>query len=156
MPGVTLFLLLKAFSSGASSLTGVEAISNAVTNFKDPGPKNAVKTLVTMGGILAFLLVGIVGLAYWYGVMPETETTVLSQLAMNILGHNLWLLFCSGYNSNDFSFSGDTGFTAFPMLAASMAKDKYMPRMFSVRGSLRLFELYHHFRCWGYLAYYHF
>ena len=54
--GVTLFLLLKAFSSGASSLTGVEAISNAVTNFKDPGPKNAVKTLVTMGGILAFLL----------------------------------------------------------------------------------------------------
>ena len=88
VPGVTLFLLLKAFSSGASSLTGVEAISNAVTNFKDPGPKNAVKTLVTMGGILAFLLVGIVGLAYWYGVMPETETTVLSQLAMNILGHN--------------------------------------------------------------------
>ena len=103
VPGVTLFLLLKAFSSGASSLTGVEAISNAVTNFKDPGPKN-VKTLVTMGGILAFLLVGIVGLAYWYGVMPETETTVLSQLAMNILGHNR-LLFCSGYNSNDFSFS---------------------------------------------------
>ena len=40
VPGVTLFLLLKAFSSGASSLTGVEAISNAVTNFKDPGPKN--------------------------------------------------------------------------------------------------------------------
>ena len=132
VPGVTLFLLLKAFSSGASSLTGVEAISNAVTNFKDPGPKNLVKTLVTMGGILAFLLVGIVGLAYWYGVMPETETTVLSQLAMNILGHNLWLLFCSGYNSNDFSFS-EYRFS-FPMLAASMAKDKYMPRMFSVRG----------------------
>ena len=63
-----------------------------------------------MGGILAFLLVGIVGLAYWYGVMPETETTVLSQLAMNILGHNLWLLFCSGYNSNDFSFSGEYRF----------------------------------------------
>ena len=133
VPGVTLFLLLKAFSSGASSLTGVEAISNAVTNFKDPGPKNAVKTLVTMGGILAFLLVGIVGLAYWYGVMPETETTVLSQLAMNILGHN-GLLFCSGYNSNDFSFSSEYRFYRFPMLAASMAKDKYMPRMFSVRG----------------------
>lgn len=46
-----------------------------------------------MGGILAFLLVGIVGLAYWYGVMPETETTVLSQLAMNILGHNLGYYF---------------------------------------------------------------
>ena len=82
-----------------------------------------VKTLVTMGGILAFLLVGIVGLAYWYGVMPETETTVLSQLAMNILGHNVWLLFCS-----------IQVLQRFPMLAASMAKDKYMPRMFSVRG----------------------
>ena len=46
-----------------------------------------------MGGILAFLLVGIVGLAYWYGVMPETETTVLSQLAMNILGHNVGYYF---------------------------------------------------------------
>ena len=45
-----------------------------------------------MGGILAFLLVGIVGLAYWYGVMPETETTVLSQLAMNILGHNVVII----------------------------------------------------------------
>ena len=64
VPGVTLFLLLKAFSSGASSLTGVEAISNAVTNFKNPAPKNAVKTLVTMGTILAVLLVGIVVLSY--------------------------------------------------------------------------------------------
>lgn len=134
VPGVTLFLLLKAFSSGASSLTGVEAISNAVTNFKDPGPKNAVKTLVTMGGILAFLLVGIVGLAYWYGVMPETETTVLSQLAMNILGHNAGYYFVQATTVMILVLAANTGFTAFPMLAASMAKDKYMPRMFSVRG----------------------
>lgn len=134
VPGVTLFLLLKAFSSGASSLTGVEAISNAVTNLKDPGPKNAVKTLVTMGGILAFLLVGIVGLAYWYGVMPETETTVLSQLAMNILGHNAGYYFVQATTVMILVLAANTGFTAFPMLAASMAKDKYMPRMFSVRG----------------------
>ena len=53
VPGVSLFLLLKAFSSGASSLTGVEAISNAVTNFKEPGPNNAVKTLIAMGSIWA-------------------------------------------------------------------------------------------------------
>lgn len=86
VPGVTLFLLLKAFSSGASSLTGVEAISNAVTNFKNPAPKNAVKTLVTMGTILAVLLVGIVVLSYIYGIMPQTETTVLSQLASQIFG----------------------------------------------------------------------
>lgn len=134
VPGVTLFLLLKAFSSGASSLTGVEAISNAVTNFKDPGSKNAVKTLITMGMILAFLLVGIVGLAYWYGIMPQTETTVLSQLAMNILGHNVGYYFVQVTTVMILVLAANTGFTAFPMLAASMSKDKYMPRMFNVRG----------------------
>jgi hypothetical protein len=70
---VLLFLLKIAY--------GVEChLLHAVTNFKDPAPKNAVKTLVTMGSILAFLLVGIVGLAYVYGIMPQTETTVLSHV----------------------------------------------------------------------------
>lgn len=86
VPGVTLFLLLKAFSSGASSLTGVEAISNAVTNFREPSANNA-----------AFYFV-------------QATTVMILVLAAN------------------------TGFTAFPMLAASMSKDKYMPRMFTVRG----------------------
>ncbi|MCP6652251.1 hypothetical protein NL518_29575, partial [Klebsiella pneumoniae] len=78
VPGVTLFLLLRAFSSGASSLTGIEAISNAVMDFNDPAPKNAVKTLIAMGTILALMLVGIVGLSYWYGIVPKLQTTVLS------------------------------------------------------------------------------
>lgn len=134
VPGVTLFLLLKAFSSGASSLTGVEAISNAVTNFKDPAPKNAVKTLVTMGTILAVLLVGIVGLSYVYGVMPQTETTVLSQLASKIFGNNVAFYFVQATTVMILVLAANTGFTAFPMLAASMSKDKYMPRMFIVRG----------------------
>ncbi len=134
VPGVTLFLLLKAFSSGASSLTGVEAISNAVTNFKDPAPKNAVKTLIAMGSILAVLLVGIVGLSYVYGIMPQTETTVLSQLASKIFGNNVAFYFVQATTVMILVLAANTGFTAFPMLAASMSKDKYMPRMFIVRG----------------------
>lgn len=134
VPGVTLFLLLKAFSSGASSLTGVEAISNAVTNFKNPAPKNAVKTLVTMGTILAVLLVGIVVLSYIYGIMPQTETTVLSQLASQIFGENVAFYFIQATTVMILVLAANTGFTAFPMLAASMSKDKYMPRMFTVRG----------------------
>ncbi|MEQ6085473.1 APC family permease [Staphylococcus saccharolyticus] len=134
VPGVTLFLLLKAFSSGASSLTGVEAISNAVTNFKDPAPKNAVKTLVMMGTILAVLLVGIVSLSYVYGIMPQTETTVLSQLASKIFGENVAFYFVQATTVMILVLAANTGFTAFPMLAASMSKDKYMPRMFIVRG----------------------
>lgn len=135
VPGITLFLLLKAFSSGASSLTGVEAISNAVTNFKEPSAKNAVKTLITMGSILAFLLVGIVVLAYVYGILPEQKTTVLSQLATQIVGQdNVMFYFIQVTTVMILVLAANTGFTAFPMLAASMAKDKYMPRMFTVRG----------------------
>ncbi len=80
-----------------------------------------------MGSILAFLLVGIVGLAYVYGIMPQTETTVLSQLTMQLsccLQATTMMILVLAAN---------TGFTAFPMLAASMSKDKYMPRMFTVR-----------------------
>jgi amino acid transporter len=64
--GLTLFLLLRAFASGSSALTGVEAISNSIPNFKNPAAKNAAKTLVMMGSLLAVLFVGIVFLAYYY------------------------------------------------------------------------------------------
>ncbi|MEL0538996.1 APC family permease [Staphylococcus debuckii] len=134
VPGVTLFLLLRAFSSGASSLTGIEAISNAVTNFHNPAPKNAVKTLVAMGSILAFLLIGIVGLSYWYGIVPHMETTVLSQLATHVFGENVAFYFIQATTVLILVLAANTGFTAFPLLAANMAQDKYMPHMFTVRG----------------------
>lgn len=133
-PGITLFLLLKAFSSGASSLTGVEAISNSVNNFKNPAPKNAVKTLTVMGGILAFMLIGIVFLTYYYGIMPQKETTVLSQLAKQVFGDNVAFYFIQATTVLILILAANTGFTAFPLLAANMAKDKYMPHMFVVRG----------------------
>ncbi len=132
--GVTVFLLLRAFSSGASSLTGIEAISNAVMSFKSPAPKNAVKTLIAMGTILALMLVGIVGLSYWYGIVPKVQTTVLSQLAMHVLGQNAAFYFIQATTVLILILAANTGFTAFPMLAANMAQDKYMPHMFTVRG----------------------
>ncbi len=58
--GISLFLLLRAFASGSSALTGVEAISNVIPNFKDPAPNNAAKTLLAMGALLAVLFSGIV------------------------------------------------------------------------------------------------
>lgn len=134
VPGVTFFLLLKAFSSGASSLTGVEAISNSVKSFKDPAPKNAVNTLIAMGSILGFMLVGMVYLTYFYGIMPQRETTVLSQLAKQVFGENVIFYFIQGATVLILILAANTGFTAFPLLAANMAKDKYMPHMFTVRG----------------------
>jgi amino acid transporter len=88
--GISLFLILKAFSSGCSALTGVEAISNAVPNFKNPPARNAALTLTVMGLILGLLFSGIVFLSYWYGIAPTEKETVLSQLGSSIFDRNIF------------------------------------------------------------------
>ncbi|WP_026677379.1 APC family permease [Fictibacillus gelatini] len=132
--GVGLFLLLKAFSSGCSALTGVEAVSNAIPNFKDPAPKNAAATLVMMGCILAFLFSGIVFLAYWYGIAPSAKETVMSQLGASIFGRNIFYYFIQATTALILVLAANTGFSAFPLLSFNLAKDKFMPRPFTVRG----------------------
>ncbi|MEH7462418.1 APC family permease [Bacillus thuringiensis] len=133
-PGITLFFLLKAFSSGCSALTGVEAISNAIPNFKAPAAKNAATTLVMMGAILAVLFTGITVLAYWYGIAPKHNETVVSQIASDIFGRNYAYYFIQGTTALILVLAANTGFSAFPLLAFNLASDKYMPRMFLMRG----------------------
>ncbi|MEH7884163.1 APC family permease [Bacillus sp. JJ1609] len=132
--GLTLFLLLKAFASGSSALTGVEAISNAIPNFKDPAPKNAAKTLTAMGALLALLFSGIVYLAYYYGIAPNEKVTVVSQIAEETFGRNFMYFFIQGTTALILILAANTGYTAFPLLAVNLAKDKFIPRMFTVRG----------------------
>ncbi|MCM3701393.1 APC family permease [Paenibacillus macerans] len=132
--GISLFLLLRAFASGCSALTGVEAISNAIPNFKDPAPRNAAKTLLAMGGILAVLFTGIVFLAYYYGVGPLAEVTVLSQIAEHTFGRNIMYFFIQGTTALILILAANTGYSAFPLLAVNLAKDKFIPRAFTVRG----------------------
>ncbi|ANE48391.1 amino acid permease [Paenibacillus swuensis] len=132
--GISLFLLLKAFASGSSALTGVEAISNAIPNFKDPAPNNAAKTLVAMGTLLAILFSGIVVLAYYYGVQPIGEVTVVSQIAEQTFGRNFMYYFVQGTTALILILAANTGYSAFPLLAVNLAKDKFIPRMFTVRG----------------------
>ncbi|RDZ12222.1 amino acid permease [Priestia megaterium] len=134
VPGISLFLLLKAFSSGCSALTGVEAISNAVPNFKEPGAKNAVHTLMLMGGILAVLFSGITFLAYWLGISPKADETVVSQIASSVFGRNGFYYFIQGTTALILVLAANTGFSAFPLLAVNLSSDKYMPRMFQIRG----------------------
>ncbi|WP_088070598.1 APC family permease [Gottfriedia luciferensis] len=134
VPGISLFILLKAFSSGCSALTGVEAISNAIPNFKVPSDKNAAKTLVMMGSILAVLFSGIMFLAYWYGIMPNAEETVMSQLGSHIFGRNVIYYFIQGTTALILVLAANTGFSAFPLLAYNLASDKFMPRMYLLRG----------------------
>lgn len=132
--GVSLFLLLRAFSSGSSALTGVEAISNAIPNFKAPAPNNAAKTLAAMGILLAVLFSGIVVLAYYYGTVPLEEVTVVSQIAEQVFGRNFMYFFVQGTTALILILAANTGYSAFPLLAVNLAKDKYIPRMFTVRG----------------------
>lgn len=132
--GITLFLLLKAFASGSSALTGVEAISNAIPNFKDPGPKNAAKTLMAMGILLAILFSGIIYLAYYFGISPKVEETVVSQIASETFGRNFMYFFIQGTTALILVLAANTGYSAFPLLTFNLAKDKYIARMFTIRG----------------------
>ncbi|MGM7722648.1 APC family permease [Metabacillus sp. Hm71] len=132
--GITLFLLLRAFASGCSALTGVEAISNAIPNFKDPAPNNAAKTLTAMGVLLAILFSGIVYLAYYYGITPKAEETVVSQIASETFGRNFMYFFIQGTTAMILILAANTGYSAFPLLAFNLAKDKYLARMFTIRG----------------------
>jgi amino acid transporter len=132
--GISLFILLRAFASGSSALTGVEAISNAIPNFKDPAPNNASKTLMAMGALLAILFSGIVYLAYYYGITPRAEVTVVSQIAEETFGRNFMYFFIQGTTALILILAANTGYSAFPLLAVNLAKDKFIPRMFLVRG----------------------
>lgn len=132
--GISLFILLRAFSSGSSALTGVEAISNAIPNFKDPAPNNAAKTLMLMGALLAILFTGIVFLAYYYGIAPHAKVTVVSQIAEEVFGRNFMYFFIQGTTALILILAANTGYSAFPLLAVNLAKDKFIPRMFFSRG----------------------
>ena len=132
--GISLFLLLRAFASGSSALTGVEAISNAIPNFKDPAPNNAAKTLIAMGTLLALLFSGIIFLAYFYGISPKEEVTVVSQIAEHTFGRNFMYFFIQGTTALILILAANTGYSAFPLLAVNLAKDKFIPRMFTMRG----------------------
>ncbi|PYI53927.1 APC family permease [Paenibacillus flagellatus] len=132
--GIGLFLLLRAFASGSSALTGVEAISNAIPNFKEPAPSNAAKTLIAMGALLALLFSGIVYLAYYYGIAPREEVTVVSQIAEQTFGRGFMYFFIQGTTALILILAANTGYSAFPLLAVNLAKDKFIPRMFTIRG----------------------
>ena len=96
VPGISsVALLLRAFSSGSSSLTGVEAISNAVPFFKKPRAKNAAGTLAMMGLILGFFFTGITFLNYWFGIVPTAEVTVLSQVGEAVLARGSCIMYCN-------------------------------------------------------------
>jgi amino acid transporter len=133
---LTLFLLLHAFSSGTTALTGVEAISNGITAFKEPRSNNAGQTLIFMALILGSLFLGITFLSEKIGALPAETETVISQLARTVHGSRGFLyLIVIGSTTLILTMAANTAFTDFPRLSALQAADKYLPRQLTHRGS---------------------
>ena len=136
LSGVTAFLILHAFSSGTAALTGVEAISNGITAFKEPRSRNAGVTLIWMAIILGLLFTGISFLTRAVHAVPSETETVISQLARTVFGGRgpFYLLTITG-TTVILILAANTAFAGFPRLSAMLAQDGFMPRQLTYRGS---------------------
>jgi len=133
---ITPFLLLHAFSSGTAALTGVEAISNGVTAFKEPRSRNAGVTLLWMSAILATLFLSITFLALPIDAIPSEEETVISQLARTVYqGRGLLYLGTITATTLILIMAANTSFAGFPRLSALLAADGFLPRQLTYQGS---------------------
>jgi len=133
---ITLFLLLHAFSSGTAALTGVEAISNGVTAFREPRSQNAGRTLLWMAAILGVMFLSITFLSGEIGGVPSEVETIISQLARTIFdGRNLLYIGVIGATTLILFMAANTAFADFPRLSALQASDKFLPRQLAYRGS---------------------
>jgi hypothetical protein len=136
---VSIWLLLKAFSSGCAALTGVEAVSNGVKAFRDPGVKNAQRTLTIVILILAVLLAGISYLAKSYGITATDPSkagyqSLLSLIVMAVFGRGAFYYVTIASILLVLSLSANTAFADFPRLCRSIALDNYLPHVFAFRG----------------------
>jgi amino acid transporter len=137
---VTFFLLLRAFSSGCTALTGTEAISNGVPAFKPPESRNAGTTLAWMAVVLGVMFVGITGLAYEYQIVPDEKETVLSQLAWRTFGGGPLYYATQGFTMLILVLAANTSFADFPRLAQLLARDGFLPRQLTHRGDRLVFS----------------
>ncbi|MEP7024099.1 MAG: amino acid permease [Actinomycetota bacterium] len=140
------FVLLRAFANGGSSLTGIEAVSNAVSALRPPEGRSARQILVIQGSIVAFLIAGISWLAHITHAVPYQQgyPTVLAQEAKVIFGHTVlgWVLFYAVQAGTAFILftGGNTSFSGFPFLASFVAEDSFLPRWLTKRGHRLVFS----------------
>jgi len=130
------FLVLHAFSNGTTALTGVEAISNGITAFREPRSRNAGITLLSMSAILGTLFLSITFLSGAIGAVPSEAETVISQLARTVLdGRGPLYLALISATTLILVMAANTAFAGFPRLSALVAGDGFLPRQLTYRGS---------------------
>jgi amino acid transporter len=138
--GASLFIVLRSFANGGSSLTGLEAISNGISAFREPQGRNARRTLIAMSCVLGTLVLGVSTLAHFTHAVPYTDgtPTVIAQEAHLAFGSGALgmagLVFVQLATALVLYTGANTPFTGFPFLASFVAADRFLPRVLTRRG----------------------
>ncbi len=136
---LSLFLVLRAFASGATALTGIEAVSNGVQEFYPPQARNASRVLVGMVILLATFFVSVSYLAVHMGITPRETETVVSQIARGVVGES-WLYYAVQFGTALILFlAANTAYAGFPRLASILAQHRYLPRQLANLGDRLVF-----------------
>jgi amino acid transporter len=136
-----IFLVLRAFSSGCSAMTGIEAIANGVQVFRTPSAQRARNTLLVMGAMLAAMVLSVSGLAYAFGIAPEADRTVLAQIGMRVFGAGSPLFWALQITTLlILMLAANTAFADFPRLSALLAKDRFLPVQMAWVGDRLVFQ----------------
>jgi amino acid transporter len=131
---VGVLLVLKAFASGCSALTGVEAIANSVPQFRQPRVRRAKQTELLLGGLLMVMLLGLAVLADRFHIGPRSGQTVLSQIVGASIGRNAGYYIVELSVTVALSLAANTSFGGLPVLTSLLARDNYLPHAFALRG----------------------
>ncbi|MBU3074986.1 APC family permease [Clostridium estertheticum] len=131
---ITLFLFLRAFASGCTALSGVEAVSNGIPNFKEPSQKNAKAVLALLACLVLFIFGGLSFLATIYQPVPVANVTVFAQIAHQVFGKGIMFYIIQVTTAFVLVMAANTAYAGLPLLLSLMAQDGYVPRQFSQRG----------------------
>jgi amino acid transporter len=137
--GLTLILVLHAFSAGCTALTGVESISNGVPAFQPPQVANAQKTLGVMAVLMGLLFFGSIALTQYFAIAPGPQETILSALARHLLGTGPLYYLIQATTLLILAVAANTSFADFPRVAAIVAKDGFLPHQFTAIGDRLVF-----------------
>jgi amino acid transporter len=137
---LTAFLALRAFASGCTALTGIEAISNGIPTFQKPESRNAATTLVWMAAILASLFLGITLLARLLDVQPAEDVSVAAQIGKVVFGDTPPFYAIQAFTALILILAANTSYADFPRLASILARDRFLPHQFTFRGDRLAFS----------------
>jgi amino acid transporter len=137
---LTILLILHAFSTGCTALTGIESISNGVPSFRPPEAKNAGRTLIAMALLMGALFLGSIGLTQFMGVVAGPQETILSALARRLLGSGPAYFIIQASTLLILAVAANTSFAGFPRVAAILAGDGFLPRQFTGLGDRLVFS----------------